>query len=306
MRPPKVFCVGFNKTGTTTLHRLFSDQLGLRSAHNPRWTDWSFVRDSANLDRYDVFTDGECPSLRDLDALYPDAKFILNTRPLAHWVLSRHKAVERSKAAVRWALTKYVPLGLVARIINRWVLDNGPRAMARWIAIRNTYHAHVLRYFEDRPEKLLVVNIEDEDAAARIAAFVELDVPVEAPHANRDGHGSMTNTILSAIGAKLRIEGSQEVVDRFFRERLPDQRDVLTACERSPFGLGRSGSDWLAAILPPVGPATRRLRHSIVAARSRSRSFLGKWLLDVLIGFLRSETDLHGFTTIHRLGSGSK
>ena len=48
---PKVFCVGFNKTGTTTLHRIFA-QLGLRSAHNPRWTDWSFTRNTpATLNR---------------------------------------------------------------------------------------------------------------------------------------------------------------------------------------------------------------------------------------------------------------
>ena len=41
---PKVFCVGFNKTGTTTLHRILGDQLSYRSAHKPRWTDWSITK----------------------------------------------------------------------------------------------------------------------------------------------------------------------------------------------------------------------------------------------------------------------
>ena len=93
---PKVFCIGFNKTGTTTLHRILQDQLSYRSAHKPRWTDWSITRNRPELDQFDAFSDGGCASIKNLDELYPEAIFVLNTRPLRHWVLSRYKAVERS------------------------------------------------------------------------------------------------------------------------------------------------------------------------------------------------------------------
>ena len=160
-RHPKVFCVGCNKTGTVTLHTIFCDQLSYRSAHDPGWTDWSITKNRAELDRFDAFSDGECASIKNLDDLYPEALFILNTRPLKQWVLSRHKVVERSRRAVRWALTKYVPLGFLAWILNRWVLDNRERAVVRWIRIRNSYHEHVMGYFSDRNGKLLIMNIEE-------------------------------------------------------------------------------------------------------------------------------------------------
>ena len=95
-------------------------------------------------------------SLRDLDEFYPDALFILNTRPLEKWILSSHKAVARFRTVARWALTRYVPLGWSARLIDRTLLDNRPRAMARWVSVRNSYHRHVLEYFQGRDEKLPV------------------------------------------------------------------------------------------------------------------------------------------------------
>ena len=182
----KVFCVGFNKTGTTTLHRILGEQLSYRSAHKPRWTDWSITKNRSRLDPFDAFSDGGCASIKNLDELYPEALFILNTRPLKHWVLSRHKAVERSRRAVRWALTKYVPLGFVAWVINRWVLDNREGAVMRWIRIRNSYHEHVLRYFRDREGKLLVVNIEEDDFAERLAQFLGVEGTIAPTRANRD------------------------------------------------------------------------------------------------------------------------
>ena len=43
-----------------------------------------------------------------------------------------------------------------------------------------------------------------------------------------------------------------------------------------------------------------------VGLRSGARSFMSKWLVDSFIRFFRSESDMHYFTTVRRLGSGSK
>jgi hypothetical protein len=304
---PKVFCVGFNKTGTTTLHRILGDQLSYRSAHKPGWTDWSITRNRRRLDEFDAFSDGVCASIRNLDDLYPEALFVLNTRPLKHWVLSRHKSVERSKAAVRWALTKYLPLGLVARMINRWALDNRERAVMRWIRIRNSYHEHVIRYFGDREEKLLVVNIEEPDLGAQLARFLGAEGSVAPTLANRDGDDTMTGTILDSIGQKVGRHTSEDDIDAFFSSHGLDQhRDNLTFFESGSCGLSRSASDYVLVVLPFLKPLFRWTYTVLVAGRSRARSDLTKWLVDSLIRFFRSESDMHYFTPVRRLGGGFK
>ncbi len=304
---PKVFCVGFNKTGTTTLHRILGDQLCYRSAHKPQWTDWSITKNRSQLDRWDAFSDGGCASIKNLDDLYPEALFILNTRPLKHWVLSRHKAVERSRRAVHWALTKYVPLGFVAAIINRWVLDNRERAVMRWIRIRNSYHEHVIRYFKDREGKLLVVNIEGADFAAPLARFLGVEGSIAPTLANPDGHGSTTRIILDSIGDKVGKHTSDQDIDDFFRSNGLDQHgDTLTFIASPSLGLSRSISDYFLIPLPFLKPLVRWFYTMLVAARSRARSFLAKWLVDSLIRVFRSESDMNYFTTVRRLGSGSK
>ena len=303
----KVFCVGFNKTGTTTLHRILGDQLSYHSAHKPRWTDWSITKNRSHLDPFDAFSDGGCASVRNLDELYPDALFILNTRPLKHWILSRHKAVERSRRAVRWALTKYVPLGFVAWIINRWVLDNRERAVIRWIRIRNSYHQHVIRYFRDREGKLLVLNIEEDDFAPRLARFLGAGETVAPTLANPDGQGSTTRIILDTIGEKVGKHSSDEDVDSIFASYgLDPQGDNLTYFESPSLELSRSASDYLLMVLPFLKSPFRWVYTSLVAIRSKAHSFLSKWLVDSFIRFFRSESDMHYFTSVRRLGSASK
>ncbi|MCH8810272.1 MAG: hypothetical protein IID07_00465 [Gemmatimonadetes bacterium] len=305
---PKVFCVGFSKTGTTTLHQILGDQLSYRSAHKPGWTDWSITKNRDQLDRFDAFTDGECAAIRNLDDLYPDALFVLNTRPLKHWVLSRHKAVERSRTGVRWALTKYVPLGFVARIINRWVLDNRERAVMRWIRIRNSYHEHVIRYFSDRKGKLLVMNIEEADFGMQLARFLGAAEGSIAPTlANRDGDDTMTGTILDAIGERVRKQTSDEDIEAFFSSRgLDQQGDTLTFFESPRSGLSRSASDYCLIILPFLRPLFRWIYTVLVRGRSKARSVLSNWLVDSFIRFFRSESDMHYFTTVRQLGGGFK
>lgn len=303
----KVFCVGFNKSGTTTLHRIFIDQVGITSDHNPKWTYWSHTRDRAMLDRRQAFSDGGCASVRNLDEMYPDALFVLNTRPLRNWVLSRHKAVARSRAAAQWALTKYVPLGFLSRALNRWVLDNSPRAMARWVAIRNSYHRHVMEYFQGREDKLLVLDIEDPDAPRRLSEFLGLDRTLQPTQANAEGGNSTTRIILDAIGAKLGKEDSERAVDAFFRDAgIEDHAGCLTWFDDPRFRLHRSASDRVLKVLPFLRRPFRAAFRRAAAFQVRRRSFLGKWVADLLVRFFRSEEDVDYFTSVARLGSGSK
>lgn len=176
----KVFCIGMNKTGTTSLHTLFR-QMGLRSYHG-MYSDVVNLRDAGHplFAEYDCFSDGEMHDYAFLDASFPAAKFILTTRRLDHWLASRirHVHERRRLGKTGWMRKEY---------------ERDPAAAVRnWITRRRDYHRGVLEYFRDRPDRFLVINVCDADAAdarpvARVAEFIGVPAPTIAslPWANR-------------------------------------------------------------------------------------------------------------------------
>jgi hypothetical protein len=151
----KVFAIGFNKSGTTSLHTLFKS-LGLSSYHG---VEWRPCDDLDLLRKYDCFSDGIPANVPRLDDWFPGAKYILQVRELGPWVLSRLAHIERSKARG------------THRAKPTW--DTTEEAVCSWIRERNEHHLHVLSYFAERPSDLLVVNyIRDDAAATKICAFL--------------------------------------------------------------------------------------------------------------------------------------
>ena len=83
----KYFIIGFNKTGTNTLHQLFLKN-NLKSQHSGKW----------RLEQYQCFSDSEdIYRFEDLDKQYENSIFILNTRSLQKWIISRFKHGLRKK-----------------------------------------------------------------------------------------------------------------------------------------------------------------------------------------------------------------
>lgn len=104
---PKIFLIGFNKCGTTSLHKFFRDQ-GLHSAHC--WIGQKFLAleaaASQDIDKcHKVFSGAQVFSdftflkenqfVEPLDKFpiwrkaFPNSYFILNDRPIDDWVNSR-------------------------------------------------------------------------------------------------------------------------------------------------------------------------------------------------------------------------
>ena len=136
MKYSKIFVIGFNKTASTTLHKLFRVN-NLKSQHATSW----------DLSNYDCFSDnGNLNNFKQLDNLYADAIFILNTRNLTNWLISRfkhgHRQHERLQRDKNWAYPCATELAL------------------EWIKDRETYYSQVLDYFKDRPNKLIILSIE--------------------------------------------------------------------------------------------------------------------------------------------------
>ena len=97
----KIFCIGLNKTGTTSLHKAFKI-MGFKNAHfdcNEGNIKDIIANNHKNNDElllgiedYDIYSDWNHPHTnhlyKEFDRQYTDIKFILNTRNLEYWLVS--------------------------------------------------------------------------------------------------------------------------------------------------------------------------------------------------------------------------
>lgn len=100
----KIFFIGFNKCGTRSLHKYFSD-CGLDSYHGGVHAD-SHMAILLNIslglpalegfDSHDTYLDvGAVQSqFRSLDRDYPGSRFVFNVRNTDHWIVSRLNHIE--------------------------------------------------------------------------------------------------------------------------------------------------------------------------------------------------------------------
>ena len=153
----RVFVIGMNKTGTTSLNQAFKD-LGFTSVH-----DHPFDLEN------DCFSNGHYYVIYEtLDKLVPNSKFILSVRDTKDWILSRLKHCQQS--------------------YNSNALFNSVFTVERikeWIQQRNNAHSSILEYFKDRPNDLLIFDVCAGDGYSKLCPF--LDVPIctkEFPHRN--------------------------------------------------------------------------------------------------------------------------
>lgn len=129
MRKAKVFAIGFNKSGTTSLDSLFKT-LGLSSYHG---VEWRRCDDVELLNSYDCFSDGIPQDLAKLDVLFPGSRYILQVRGLEGWLHSRLEHIDRAKSNNTYKENSH------------W--DTTEYAIKYWIKQRNEHHLFVLSYF---------------------------------------------------------------------------------------------------------------------------------------------------------------
>lgn len=134
----KIFVIGFNKTATSTFHKLFLEN-NLRSQHDTMW----------EVNDYDCFSDnGNLNDFKKLDMDYPNSMFVLNVRRLDKWLISRFKH----------GITEKWSNGLE----TNWAYPPTTRLCRTWINERETYYIDVLNYFKYKPDQLIIVNIEND------------------------------------------------------------------------------------------------------------------------------------------------
>lgn len=168
----KIFCIGLNKTGTISLHQAL-EMLGFSSLHWGGPSSGTKVGNALREGRplvedfpdHDAFSDIAALAKRYdiLDEQYPDARFILTTRPMEPWVESRRAHVLRNQE--RAARGEY----------GGTFLTIEPDA---WRAEFIEHHAGIERHFAGRDD-LLTMRITEGDGFEVLCPFLGLDVPAE-------------------------------------------------------------------------------------------------------------------------------
>lgn len=182
----RVFCVGMNKTGTSTLKHCF-EILGLGPIASPKTYDRTIRRQLEQFYKHKTYD-----AMLDLAEHYK----AFEDRPWNMWTMYRH-AHERFPDS-RFILTVRDPESWW-RSTERWITVTKPGVMARYeqhLRVHEPskesmtqsylrYNAEVQAYFEGTG-KLLVMDIERGDGWEKLCAFLGLPVPdCDFPHANR-------------------------------------------------------------------------------------------------------------------------
>jgi hypothetical protein len=211
---PKVFCIGCHKAGTTTLHA-FALAHGYTSLHGVTWSK----PDVPLLGTHDFFSDGgghfwsdrcdedesywgDFHNLTYLHSYYPGSRFILQTRPLASWLVSKCLHAGWTDETV------IEPDDRTKLVHDDWCYKSR-LTIKEWIKARNRYHAKALAFFEKRDKgNLCIVDVctDTQSAAAVLKAFLRLPDPVTLGHENAAGvrqSRALASRIVAEILAEL-------------------------------------------------------------------------------------------------------
>ncbi len=172
--PPKVFCIGFHKTGTTSLYAALT-QLGFRVSGTVGldWTAEDVATKGARcciemMEKFDAAEDMPWPHFyRELDEAFPGSKFILTVRDTSAWFQSLdnhfgHQATELNAFAYG----------------REYARARGHKD--RWVAVYEAHIADVREYFQARPGDLLEMNLAEGDGWEKLCTFLDRTAP-DAP-----------------------------------------------------------------------------------------------------------------------------
>ncbi len=194
----KNFCIGLNKTGSTSLHHAFL-MLGYNSVHyqckagNLKEIIKNNYQSNnlllTGIEDYDVYLDWSNKHthhlFRELDKQYPGSRFILTTRDLEDWLISREKHVNRTPN--------------IRQLRQQFPNDTWYNCdKEAWKKEYDRHHDEVKKYFSERSRDFLVFNVFKGDSWEKLCAFLGKDVPDQPfPTTNTARQSRVLNLIRS-------------------------------------------------------------------------------------------------------------
>lgn len=190
---PKYFCIGSNKTGTTSIKKAFEElhfKVGKQRTAELMQRD-IFAQDFEPLIEYcksaQVFQDvpfSQNEVYKKLDAAFPNSKFILTIRDSGEqWYNSMVKF--HSKIFGKGNVPTWEVLKKTRYIYRGWSYENkkhvyglteqdDPYDKTKLINYYDTRNQAIINYFKDRPDDLLVINLSEKGAYQKFCAFIGL------------------------------------------------------------------------------------------------------------------------------------
>lgn len=198
-KEPKIFCIGRNKTGTTSMHKIFLQlgiPVGAQREAELLATDWGIGRFDRieQYVRYGGIAFQDVPfslpgTFREMDERFSGSKFILTVRDSADvWYSSitrfQSKLFGNGRLPTKQDLQNatYVHKGWVWQM-NRFIHNTPEDDLYHEETLKRAYTEYntaVKNYFHGRPDQLLVVNLKDVDAAQKISTFLNVGKSIEA------------------------------------------------------------------------------------------------------------------------------
>jgi len=174
----KIFGIGLNKTGTTTLGKCFKilgfTHIGCEPDNFKSYKNGNFGALFEVIQKYESFEDWPWPMIyKEADEAFPGNKFILTIRKNPDvWYDSLCKYAERSGP------TEY------RRVIYGYDMPHGHRN--HHIDFYNTHNKNVKEYFKDKHDKLLEICWESGHGWKELCEFIGRGIPEsEFPHENK-------------------------------------------------------------------------------------------------------------------------
>jgi hypothetical protein len=206
----KIFCLGFHKTGTSSLAAAL-EKLGYATIHGDPRGSWPganegrtfiemFKQNNFNLPTFqlfDAFSDNPYFSIwREIYALYPDSKYILTVREDNAWLNScvNYYGKRRVRPLRKWIFGQH----------SDPAKDEESRSA--WMSRYRDHNAQILDFFSDKPDQFIKMDIAQGDGWNVLCPFLGIDPPDEPfPHKNLTRKPDKWAGFLKSIKRKLRL-----------------------------------------------------------------------------------------------------
>lgn len=213
----KIFCIGWHKTGTSTLgdalielgYNVSGARLDLAESLLK-----SNIKPSLEIAKsHEALQDVPWAIIyKELDIAFPNSKFILTIRDEQEWINSAQKHFKDTYSEMReW-------------IYGVGVLEGNEEV---YLKRYRRHYAEVREYFKDRPEDILVMDFKNGDGWEKLCGFLDKPIPKKPfPHSNKGKHNytfkdKVVNTLRGLTPEWLR----DFRLDVLVKLGFPDRRD---------------------------------------------------------------------------------
>ena len=200
----KVFCIGFNKTGTTSLTKALKKhryKVAPQREGEKLYKDWA-NNDFTNIiklsEKYEAFQDRPFSmpdTYKHLDKHFHNAKFILTVRDNADdWYNSfirfQSKMFGKGIKPTTHQLKQsgYQYKGWIYDVIKKLygTSDDDIYNKDKLLYVYLKHNKEVIEYFKDRPDDLLVINLKDKSSYKKFCKFLgHKKRLISFPHLNK-------------------------------------------------------------------------------------------------------------------------